>query len=106
VRCKAHAFQIRWPVLDVAGDQVRWLTVLLALCLGTGRVTFINAELKPLLGDAYVVVALAMALKLINLAGDVACPRGRLEAFVAVTTHNTGRGRQRLRSAHIWYAPG
>jgi MscS family membrane protein len=68
-------------LLAAVGGDVRWLVVLLALYFGTVRLTFVSAGLKTLLKDAYFVVALALAVRivfrLIDLADGWARERSR-----------------------------
>ncbi|MFN2226025.1 MAG: mechanosensitive ion channel domain-containing protein [Anaerolineae bacterium] len=65
--------------LEAIGDDVRWLVVLLALHMATARLTFVRAALKTLLGDAYFVVGLFLAVRitfrLISLADEWARQR-------------------------------
>jgi MscS family membrane protein len=46
--------------LEAVGGDVRWLVVLLILHFVTVRLTFVNADLKALLKDAYFVVGLVL----------------------------------------------
>lgn len=66
-------------LLEAIGGDVRWLVVILGLYLATIRLTFVSVGLKLLLKDAYFVVALALAVrilfKLIDLADEVARQR-------------------------------
>jgi small-conductance mechanosensitive channel len=63
-------------LLKATGDDVRWLIVLLALNFATGRLLFLRAEFKSVLGDVYFVVATVlvtrMVWRLINLADQTA----------------------------------
>ena len=60
--------------LEAIGNDIRWLVVLLALQFATTRLTFISAESKATLKDAYFVVILALGVritfKLIDLANE------------------------------------
>jgi MscS family membrane protein len=51
-------------LLKATGDDVRWLIVLLALNFATGRLGFLRAESKSLLGGAYFVVALILVTRM------------------------------------------
>jgi MscS family membrane protein len=50
--------------LEVAGPDVRWLVVLLALHIGTTRLTFVPAEAKTILTDGYFVLGLALVTRM------------------------------------------
>jgi len=50
--------------LEVAGPDVRWLVVLLALHFATIRLTFVPAEAKTVLTDTYFVLGLALASRI------------------------------------------
>jgi small-conductance mechanosensitive channel len=57
-------------LLEAAGPGVRWLVVLLALHFATKRLSFLSVEAKVLLGDAYFVLALVLAFRIVwNLLG-------------------------------------
>jgi MscS family membrane protein len=68
-------------LLAAAGDDIRWLVVLLTLNFATTRLTFASAGLKVLLNDAYYVIGLLLvvriAFKLIDLSGDWVRERSR-----------------------------
>jgi small-conductance mechanosensitive channel len=52
-------------LLGAIGDDVRWLVVLLTLNIATARLTFVKAALKTLLGDAYFVLGLFLAVRIV-----------------------------------------
>jgi hypothetical protein len=68
-------------LLEAVGGDVRWLVVFLTLYFATVRLTFVSAGLKTLLKDAYFVVALFLAarivFRLIDLADGWARERSR-----------------------------
>jgi MscS family membrane protein len=51
--------------LDAVGGDLRWLVVLLILHIATMRLTFVSAEVKALLKDAYFVVGVALGARII-----------------------------------------
>jgi MscS family membrane protein len=59
-------------LLEAVGGDVRWLVVLLTLYFGTVRLTFVSAGLKTLLKDAYFVVALVLAARIVFRLIDLA----------------------------------
>ena len=52
-------------LLEVAGDEVRWLVVIVALHFATIRLTFLDAGLKTILFDIYFIVALVLAVRIV-----------------------------------------
>jgi MscS family membrane protein len=58
--------------LKAVGGDVRWLVVLLILYWATVRLTFVSAGLKTLLTDAYFVVGLFLAVRMIIRLIDLA----------------------------------
>ena len=68
-------------LLDAAGDDIRWLVVILTLHFATARLIFVSAGLKVLLVDAYYVLGLLLVVrilfKLIDLADDWVRERSR-----------------------------
>ena len=79
--------------LQVAGPDLRWLIVVLALQIGTKRLTFVPAATKTLLTDGYFVAAIALSVRLVwrlidfgdRVASDVAAHQGRLEELRPLT---------------------
>jgi small-conductance mechanosensitive channel len=71
VRRTATEFDDR--LLKAAGNDIRWLVVLLLLHFSTTRLTFVGADLKKILLDVYFVMGLAigfrMVWRLMNLGG-------------------------------------
>jgi small-conductance mechanosensitive channel len=69
--------------LKAIGSDVRWLVVLITLHFATTRLAFVSVELKTLLRDAYVVVGVALSVriifKLIDLADEWARERAVAE---------------------------
>ncbi len=67
--------------LAAVGDDVRWIVVVLTLYFATVRLTFVSAELKAFLNDAYFVIGLLlvmrMVFRLIDLADGWARERSR-----------------------------
>ena len=59
-------------VLEAVGGDVRWLVVLLALYGGTVRLAFVSTGLKTILSDAYFVVALFLAVRIVFRLIDLA----------------------------------
>ena len=51
-------------LLELAGDEVRWLVVIVTLYFATARLTFLGVGLKTLLFDIYFVVALVLAMRI------------------------------------------
>jgi MscS family membrane protein len=49
-------------LLQVSGNELRWLVVVLFLRFATNRLDFINADLKTFLGDIYFLVILLLAI--------------------------------------------
>jgi MscS family membrane protein len=95
VRRTATEFDDRF--LEAVGSQVRWLAVLLILHFATARLIFVSAGLKTFLRDAYFVVGLVLAVriifKLIDLADRWARERsveagreGELEPLIVLLT--------------------
>jgi len=68
-------------LLQASGNELRWLVVVLILRLATDRLTFVDADLKMLLGDVYFSLALILAVmiawRLISLAAQQAEDRAR-----------------------------
>jgi len=58
--------------LKAIGSDVRWLVVLLTLHFSTLRLTFVSAGVKAFLKDAYVVVALLLAVRVVFKLIDLA----------------------------------
>ena len=52
-------------LLGLAGDEVRWLVVILALHLVTVRLAFLDAGFKTLLLDIYFVAGLFLAMRIL-----------------------------------------
>ena len=52
-------------LLEAIGGEVRWLVVILALYLATGRLTFVGVGLKVLLSDVYFVTALILLVRIV-----------------------------------------
>jgi len=63
VRRTRTAFDDRF--LETAGSDVRWLVVLVTLEMATSRLTFARAGLKTFLGDAYFVIGLFLAVRIV-----------------------------------------
>ncbi len=63
VRRTAEEFDDRF--LRAIGNQVRWLVVLLMLHFATVRLTFVSAEVKTLLTDAYFIAGIALGALII-----------------------------------------
>ncbi len=70
VRRTATQFDDRF--LEAVGSQVRWLVVLLTLHFVTDRLTFVSAGLKTFLKDAYFIVGLVLAVRIILRLIDLA----------------------------------
>jgi small-conductance mechanosensitive channel len=70
-------------LLEAASLEVRWLVVIATLSFATTRLTFVPAWLKTILADAYFVVGLYMAMRivwhLIDLADEQARQRSAQE---------------------------
>lgn len=64
-------------LLTATGDDLRWLVVLLALDIATGRLAFLGTNLKSSLGDVYFIAALLLVLRLTWRLIDVADAAGR-----------------------------
>ena len=58
--------------LAAVGDDVRWLVVLLTLYFATIRLTFVSAELKTFLKDAYFVIGLLLVVRIVFRLIDLA----------------------------------
>ncbi|MFC2023666.1 mechanosensitive ion channel family protein [Chloroflexota bacterium] len=86
VRRTATEFDDRF--LEKIGSDVRWLVVLITLHLATSRLTFVSASLKRLFRDAYVVVGLFLAVRIILKLIDLADEWGRQRSMEA------GRGNE------------
>ena len=52
-------------LLEAVGPDLRWLVVILTLEFATRRLSFVSPELKALLSDAYYILSLAMATRVI-----------------------------------------
>jgi small-conductance mechanosensitive channel len=52
-------------ILEAVGPDVRWLVVVLGLGFATSRLVFVNADLKLFLKDAYFVLGLVIAVRLV-----------------------------------------
>jgi MscS family membrane protein len=59
-------------LLEAIGSEVRWLVVILALYLATGRLTFVSVAPKVLLSDVYFVTALILFVRIVFKVIDVA----------------------------------
>lgn len=68
-------------LLQVSGNELRWLVVVIILQLATNRLTFVNADAKTFLGDVYfsltLILAVMIAWRLISLAAQQAEDRAR-----------------------------
>ena len=66
-------------LLQVSGNQVRWLVVAVILRMATNRLTFVHADTKTLLNDIYfsliVILAVLILWRLIRLAAQEAVGR-------------------------------
>ena len=69
--------------LEAIGNDVRWLVVLLSVHLATARLTFASAGLKTFLKDAYFVVGLVIAVRIIFKLIDLADEWGRHRSIEA-----------------------
>ena len=63
VRRTATEFDDR--LLKAVGNDIRWLVVLLLLHFSTTRLTFVGADLKTILLDAYFVLGLAIGFRIV-----------------------------------------
>ncbi len=73
-------------LLEAVGGEVRWLVVILALYVATGRLTFVSAGLKTFLGDVYFVVGLVLVVRVVFKLIDLA------DGWARRRTMEAGRG--------------
>jgi small-conductance mechanosensitive channel len=52
-------------ILQAVGPDIRWLVVVFILDFGTKRLAFVSAEFKAILADAYFVLGLLIAIRLV-----------------------------------------
>jgi MscS family membrane protein len=68
-------------LLQVSGNELRWLAVVIILRLATNRLTFVDADAKTFLGDVYfslsLILAVMIAWRLIGLAAQQGLDRAK-----------------------------
>ena len=51
-------------LLEIAGKEIHWLVLVIALRILTPRLVFLSAEIKVILGDIYYILAVILLLRI------------------------------------------